>query len=77
MPTVSMQPGLDRDLELGADAVGGGDEQGIDIAGRLQVKQRAEPAQRCVRAGSSGRLGQRLDRLDQRRACVDIDAGLG
>ncbi len=35
----------DGDLELGADAVGGRDQDGIAIAGRLQVEQGAETAE--------------------------------
>ena len=67
---------LDGDLQLGADAVGGGDDQRIGVAGGLEVEEGAEAAQRRVRAGPAGRLGQRLDRLDQGRARVDVDAGL-
>ena len=42
---MSMPPGLDGDLELGADAVVGGDQQRIAKAGRLEVEQPAEPAE--------------------------------
>ena len=67
-----VEAGLDGDLQLGADAVGGGDQQRVVVAGRLQVEQRAEAAQRRLRARPAGGLGQRLDRLDQgvaRRRC--------
>jgi hypothetical protein len=67
--------GLDRDLELGSDAVGGGDEDGVPIARRLQVEECAEPAEPGVAACARRRAGQRLDRLDQRVAGVDIDSG--
>jgi len=60
-----MLAGLDGDLELGADPVGGRDQQGVRIAGRLQVEQGAETAQGRVRAGPAGGLGQGLDALDQ------------
>ena len=76
MPTAVVQAGLDGDLQLGADAVGGGDEQRIVVAGGLQVEQGAEAAQRRVRARPARGLGQRLDRLDQGVARVDVDAGL-
>ena len=39
-----MQAGLDRDLELGADAVGGGDQDRVLEAGGLEVEQAAEAA---------------------------------
>ena len=42
--------GLDGDLELGADAVGGGDEDRVREAGRLEIEQRAEAAEVGVRA---------------------------
>jgi hypothetical protein len=67
--------GGDRDLQLGADAVGRCDQDGIAEAGRLEVEQRAEAAEAGVGAGSGGRARQRLDRLDKGVACVDIDAG--
>jgi hypothetical protein len=69
-------PGLDGDLELGADAVGGRHQDGIAIAGRAQVEAGAEAADGAVGAGPGGGAGQRLDRLDQRVARVDIDAGI-
>ena len=53
MPIPSWRAGLDGELELGADAVGGGDEQRVLEAARLEVEQAAEPAdaaQRPVRA---------------------------
>ena len=50
MPTVSCDSGFDRDLELGADAVGGGDQDRILEARRLQVEEAAETADPGVRA---------------------------
>ena len=70
-----VQAGLDRELQLGADAVGGGDQDRVGEAGRLQVEQRAEAAQAAQHAGPRGGARQRLDRLDQRIAGIDIDAG--
>ncbi len=69
--------GVDGDAQLGADAVGGGDQQRVVVACRLQVEQGAETTQAAVRAGAPGGLGQRLDGLDQGGARIDIDAGLG
>ncbi len=43
--------GLDRDLDLGADAVGGGDQHRVDKAGPLEVEQAAKAADLGVRAG--------------------------
>ena len=43
--------GLDGDLQLGADAVGGGDQQRVVVAGGLQVEQGAEAAQTRIGAG--------------------------
>jgi len=37
--------GLDGHLQLGAHPVGGGDQQGIVVAGGLEVEERAETAQ--------------------------------
>ena len=58
-------------------AVGGGDQDRVDEAGGLEVEQRAEARPAPASApGRRGGLGQRLDRLDQRRAGVDVDAGV-
>jgi hypothetical protein len=65
---------LDRDLELGADAVGGGEQQRVAVACRPKIEQAGEAAEPRVRAGSAGRGGERLDRVDQRLAGVDVDA---
>ena len=45
-----MAAAVDGELELGADAVIGGDQQRIAIARRLEVEEAAEAAQRGVRA---------------------------
>ena len=68
--------GLDGDLELGADAVVGGDQDRVVEARPLQVEQRAEAAEIGVGARPARRLGQRLDGLDQGVAGIDIDAGV-
>jgi len=67
---------LDRDLELGADAVGGGDEDRIAIACGLEIEEGAEAAEPRVAAASRGRARQRLDRFDERIPGVDVDAGI-
>ena len=41
---------VDRELELGADAVVGGDQQRVGIAGRLGIEEPAEAADLGVRA---------------------------
>ena len=70
-----VQAGLDGHLELGADAVGGRDDQGVVVAGGLEVEQGAETAERRVGAGAAGGLGEGLDALDQGGAGIDVDAG--
>ena len=71
---VLMPAAGDRHLQLGADAVGGGDQQRIGEAGGAQVEQRAEAAEIVDDAGPPGGMRQRPDRLDQPPARVDIDA---
>ena len=69
-----MAPGGDGDLQLGADAVVGGDQQGVAEARRLEVEEAAETAQAGIRAAARGRAGQGLDGLDQGVAGIDVDA---
>ena len=76
MPTGAVPPGLDGEHQLGADAVGGGDQDRVAEAGRLEVEQRAEAAEAAHRAGPVGGAGERLDALDQRVAGLDVDAGV-
>ena len=73
---VSWTAGLDRDLDLGADAVGGGDQHRVLEARALEVEQPAEAADLGVRARPRRRLHQRLDQLHHAVAGIDIDAGL-
>ncbi len=70
-----MQSGLHGDFQLGANAVGGGDQNRVDEAGRLQVEQRAKAAQATQQAATRSAAGQRLDRLHQSIAGGDIDPG--
>ena len=69
-----MQPGLDRDLDLGADAIGRRDQHRILETGGLEVEQAAESADFGVGAGARGGAHHRLDQVDQAIAGVDIDA---
>jgi hypothetical protein len=71
-----MAAGRDRDLQLGADAVRRRNQDRVAEPGGLEIEQRAEPAQPGIGAGPGGGARQRLDRLDQRVARVDVDAGL-
>ena len=70
----AMQAGLDRDLDLGADAIGGGDQNRVLEARRLQIEQPAKPADFGVGAGAGGGANHRLDQIDQAIARIDIDA---
>ena len=71
-----MLPRIDRELQLGADAVVGGDEQRVVEPGRLQVEEAAESAEVGVGAGATRRTGERSNGTDQRIAGVDRDTGL-
>ena len=72
-----MQPALDRDLDFGADAVIGRDQDRIAEAGGLEVKQPAEPADLGIGPRPARGAHQRLDLVDHRIAGIDVDAGLG
>ena len=67
--------GLDRDLQLGADAVGAGDQDRIGEPRRLQVEQRAEAAEAAHHSWPVRGPRERLDRLDQRIGRLDVHAG--
>ena len=68
---------VDGDLELGADAVIGRDEQRIGIAGRLQVEYPAEPADIGIGARPARCLDERLDQVDEPVAGVNVDTRIG
>jgi hypothetical protein len=68
--------GGDRHHQFGAHAVGGGNQDRIEKSSRLQVEPRAEAPEASRGAGPRRGLGQGLDRLDKRRAGIDIDAGI-
>ena len=73
---------VDGELQLGADAVIGGDQQRIAIAGRLEVEEAAEPAERrrprraarspwrAARSPSPARCRRRCRRPPWRRCSV-------
>ncbi len=63
------------ELQLGADAVGAGDQHRLAIALR-QLDQRAEAADAGQHLGPHRPLRERLDALDQRVAGIDVDAGV-
>ena len=73
-PDAAVQAGFDGDLELGADPVGGGDQNRVLEARGFQIEQPTEPADLGVRAGPGGCANHRLDEIDQTVAGVDIDA---
>jgi hypothetical protein len=68
-----MASGGDGDLQLGADAVVGGDQQGVAEACGLEVEKATEAAESGVGAAAGGRAGQGLDGLDQGVAGIDVD----
>jgi hypothetical protein len=68
--------GGDGHFQLGPDPVRGGNEDGIAVTRGLQVEQRAEAAEARRRTAARGAGGQRLDRLNQSRPRIDIDAGI-
>jgi hypothetical protein len=67
--------GVDGDLQLGADAVIGRDQDRVGEAGGLEVEQAAEAADLAIGAGPAGGAHQRLDLLDHQVAGIDVDAG--
>jgi len=66
--------GGDGDLQLGADAVIGGDQQGIAKSGGLGVEEAPESPEAGVGAAARGGARQGLDGLDQGIAGIDVDA---
>src|SRR4030088_2562589 len=69
-----MQSGLDGDLNLGANAVSGGDQDRVLEAVRLQIEQPAEAADFGIGPGAGGGPYHGLDEIDQTIACIDVDA---
>ncbi len=71
-----MVAGIDGDLELGADAVIGGDKDGIAKARSLEVEEAAEAADLAIGTRAARRAHGRLNGLDQRIAGIDVDTSL-
>ena len=67
--------GFDRDLDLGADAVGRGDQDRVGEASGLEIEQAAKAADFCASAGARRRAHQRLDQFHHAVAGIDIDTG--
>jgi hypothetical protein len=65
----------ERELELGADAVGAGDQHRLAEA-LADLDERAEAADAGEHLRAHRALRVRLDALDQRVARVDVDAGV-
>jgi len=63
----------ERELQLGADAVGARHQHGLPVA-LGQPDQRAESADAGEHLGAHRPLRERLDPLDERVAGVDVDA---
>ena len=67
--------GVDREPQLGADAVRAGHEHRALVAGG-NLHQRAEAADAGQHLGALRAPHERLDAIDQRVAGVDVDAGV-
>ena len=63
-------------FQLGADAVGPGNQDGVPIARRLEVEQGAESAEPGHGAGPAGGLGGGPDGADQIIGGIHVDAGI-
>ena len=71
-----MAGGFDRDLDLGADAVGRGDQDRVGEAGGFEIEQPAEAADFGAGAGARRGAHQGLDQIHHAVAGIDIDAGV-
>jgi hypothetical protein len=67
---------IDGNLELGAHAVIGGNEDRIDKTGGLEIEETAETADLTIGARAPGGTNGGLDCLYQCIAGIDIDPGL-
>ncbi len=68
--------GFDRDLDLGADAVGRGDQDRVGETGGLEIEQAAKTADFGAGAGARRGAHQGLDQFHHAVAGIDIDAGV-
>ena len=75
MPTVSWMPVSIATFSLVPTPSVRGDQHRVGEPRRLQVEQRAEAAEPAHHAGPVRRARQRLDRLDQRVARLDVHPG--
>jgi hypothetical protein len=66
---------LEGDLELGADAIGGGDQHRFLVFCGVQGEEAAEAADVGQHLGAGGRLDQRTDQVDKAVAGFDVDPG--
>ena len=64
--------GVDGDAQLGAHTVGCRHKDGVVVARRLEVKERAKTTKAPHGAGAIGALGRRLDPVNQRISGIDI-----
>ena len=71
-----MHAHFQRQPQLGADAIGAGDQHRLAVVGQRQLEQRAEAPQPGQHAGTPGARRERLDAVDEGVAGVDIDAGI-
>ena len=69
--------GFDGELQLGADAVIGGDQHRVLVAAGLEIEKTAEAAKAESAPLRRVDLRQRLDLIDQLIAGGDVDAGVG
>ena len=68
---------LEGDLELGAYAVGGGDQHGVGKLGQVEREEAAEAADLAQHLLVEGLAGEHLDALLGAVAGGDVDAGVG
>ncbi len=69
--------GVDRQAQLGADAVGSGHQHGLAVAIERHLDQGAESAQPAQHLAAHGTLHVGFDAFDEFLAGVDIDSSLG
>ena len=68
---------LEGDLELGADAVGAGDEDGVGELLEVEREEAAEAADLAEDLAVEGLAGEHLDALLAAIGAGDVDAGVG
>jgi hypothetical protein len=71
-----MPPAVDREFQLGADAIIRRHQQRIGEPGGFQIEKASKSAQFCIGARASRAFCQRPDRPDQRIAGGDRNARL-